>query len=153
MAAIDPTADPEGDSSPPRATLKLIRRPLSEDDDSDDDDDLDSEDMAALLNGHAGGLDTESSEDDSDDEEVNGGPSDPSKTKKARKEAAAKAIMEAIQDEAANDDMEVDGANGKKDKGKGKIVGKEALMDDSEDEDLPDVEKFVLCTLDPVQVS
>ena len=153
MAAIDPTAEPEGDASPPRATLKLIRRPLSE---MLEDDDEDSEDeaMAALLNGDADELDSGSSDDD-DDEEVNGGPSDPSKSKRARKEAAAKEALQALKDEDAND-MEVDGIGAhatKKSKGKSKILDEDDLDESESSVDPREVETFVICTLDPVQVS
>ena len=134
MAAIDPTAEPEGDA-PHRATLKLIRRAPGYDEDEDEDD----EDIKALLNG-----DDEDSE--SSDEEMNGGPSDPSKSGKARRETAAKATLEAAQAE-----MDLDEPS-KKDKGKGKLV----FSEDSDNEDGGDMsaglQSYVLCTLNPIQV-
>ena len=148
MAAIDPTAEPEGDASPPRATLKLIRRPFSEMLE-DDDEDSEDEEMAALLNGNA---DSDSSDED-DDEEVNGGPSDPSKSKRARREAAAKEALEALKNEES-DDRELDGITqaGKKGKGKSKLLDEDDVDESESSVDPREVETFVICTLDPVQV-
>lgn len=153
MAAIDPSAEPEFagsaiNSTTPRATLKLIRRPLGSEDDSEDDDE-DDENMRALLNGDMDDEDDESSS----DEEANGGPSDPSKSKKARKEAAVKALKDAIEDSGKNTEL-ANGVNGAGKKGKGKAIA----LDDadekmSDDEDLEDGdEELVICTLDSSQV-
>lgn len=164
MAAIDPSEPAEVDEdskepSRPRATLKIIRQ-------ADGDDDEDREEyMRALL----GDSDSDSDEDsESDDEEANGGPSDPTKSKKARKAAALKQLMESINaDSGSDEDMEdaADKINGtaKADKkGKAKATSNdeddeegdddEDDDEDSDDEDL-ELEEFVLCTLDPEKVS
>ena len=158
MAAIDPSADPELTEkvSIPRATLKLIRRPINpgddeeEDEDDDDDDDDDDDSLQALLNGD---MDDEDDESESD-EEANGGPSDPSKTKKARQEAAVRALKETMEDSEDGKKL-TNGVNGASNKGKGKAVAlDDSDEEDSNDEDLlePELEEFVLCTLDPNQV-
>ncbi|GAB7347497.1 hypothetical protein MBLNU459_g4403t1 [Dothideomycetes sp. NU459] len=141
MAAIDPSAAPEGvDGAAPRATLKLIRAPLL--DMEDDDSDFDPEEMDAML------AEGESDEDDESDDDVNGGPSDPSKSKKALK-------MAALRKELA-DEMDVEMTNGKT-KGKGKVldISEDFDDDDEDDEDDDDEdfepEEFVICTLDPNQ--
>ncbi|KAF2147459.1 uncharacterized protein K452DRAFT_218111 [Aplosporella prunicola CBS 121167] len=152
MAAIDPNAEPKEDGAPKgvpaRATLKLIREPIRSDEDEDESDDEDDYDSIRRRLGDAVS-DEESS--DEDEDEKNGGPSDPSKTKKGRAEAALKKIMESLGNE--DDDMEVDDAP-KKNKGKGKASAEEEDDDDEEDEDSDDedgmeVEEFVICTLDP----
>ena len=110
MAAIDPTAEPEHTGTingaiPPRATLKLIydRSSQNDDDDDDDDDSEDSSDrqdfLKALMEGQdSDGEDEDEDEDESssDDEDVNGGPSDPARSRKARKQAAAEQLMKAL---------------------------------------------------------
>ena len=145
MAAIDPSAMPEGEASlPPRATLKILRVPFGDDD--EDGSDYDGDEMDRMFAGE------DSDEEDSDDDEDAAGPSDPSKSKKARKAAA----MEAIKKLLEQDEMEVDGKPGKKGKGKAPV---EESEDDEDDEDMEDddedeeIEEFVLCTLDPVSVS
>lgn len=154
MAAIDPTAV-VGDG-PVRATLKLIR--VQDDDEDEDDDDFDPDNIeelrAKLLADGVLGSDDESgdSEDDSEDEK-NGGPSDPAKSKQAKREA----LQKKLQEEADAEEMEIDqltnGVNGTK--GKGKALTDDA-SDDSEDEDEDDdedePEELVLCTLDPEKV-
>jgi FK506-binding nuclear protein len=152
MAAIDPTALPQIDDPdvPPRATLKMIRLPV---DDSDDeaDEDYEDDDIEAIR--RRLGI-TEDDEDDetSSEEESNGGPGE--KTKKAREEALRKALEK--------EGMDVDlpnGVNGTKlDKGKAKASDDESDSDsESDDLDLddsaPDLEEFVICTLDSKQVS
>ncbi|KAL1310925.1 hypothetical protein AAFC00_001150 [Neodothiora populina] len=140
MAAIDPSAEPEGDSKHPRATLKIIRAPLIDMDD-DEDSDFDVDEMDAMLASDEDG-------EESSDEEANGGPSDPAKSKKARKAAAVKQLKKELAEE-----MEVDDAPKK---GKGKVLDiKEDFEDDDEDseedsdEEDFEPEEFVLCTLDP----
>lgn len=165
MAALDPSAEPEGEEgAPARATLKIIRLPLTEDDfDIEDEEDFDPDMMDALL---AGGED-DSEEDEDDDEEydepeVNGGPSDPAKTKKARKAAAEAAIQKLL--EAEGMDVDEDGLNGvdgapKSAKARGKMAVTNLDQDDeddeedSDDEDGAEIEEFVICTLDPQKVS
>lgn len=146
MAAIDPSAEPEhseGGSAQPRATLKLIRVPLLDMEDSDDEEDFDPEEMDAML---------ASEDDESSDEDTVGGPSDPSKSKKARKAAAVKQLRKELAE-----DMDVDEAP-KSGKGKGKVLDiQEDFEDDDEedsdmDEDDLEPEEFVLCTLDPSKV-
>lgn len=180
MAAIDPSAAPEhtgtvnGDTKP-RATLKLVydANP-GQDSDSDEGSDEEEEYLKALLAGRDSGDENENEdenedEDDesSDDEnEKNGGPSDPSKTKKARKEAAMLQMMKAIA-EAPNDsedEMDVDESpqvNGlskksKANKGKGKAVAEdsedESLGEDDTEDSVDRMEEVVVCTLDPEKV-
>ena len=164
MAAIDPSAEPEGeDGVVPRATLKVIRQSLLDDEDDDDDDDseFDQEQMERLL------AEEYSDESDEDDEEVNGGPSDPSKSKKAKLEAAKRDVQKLIadqgmdmdededEDDSEDDDEVPNGINGiaKSAKALGKLPASDE--DDDEDEDMDDVEveEFVICTLDPNKVT
>lgn len=154
MAAIDPSAEPEGDEGAiPRATLKVIRQPLG-DDYTDEDSDIDIE-----------GMDMEFGESDSDegDEEhgaVASGPSDPTKSKKAQREAAEKEIRKLIEEEGMDVDSKTNGVNGangmaKSTKAKGKMPASDE-EDESESEIEDDmegeVEEFVICTLDPTKV-
>ena len=153
MAAIDPTAIPQIDDPdvPPRATLKMIRLPVDDSDDEadedyDDDDDDDIEAIKRRL-----GI-TDDDDDTSEEEESNGGPGE--KTKKAREEALKKAL-----DKEGMDLDLPNGVNGTKlDKGKAKASDDES-DEDSESDDLdlddsaPDLEEFVICTLDSKQVS
>lgn len=150
MAAIDPNAQPqipeELKDVPPRATLKLIREPISGDESDDDEDD-----SIDAIRARLGLADEDDSEEESDDdEEKNGGPSDPAKSKKARKAAAMKQIMDELE---AAEDMEVD-EKPKKNKGKGRATDDEESEEDSEDEDDDEMEmeEFVICTLDPQKV-
>jgi FK506-binding nuclear protein len=149
MAAIDPSAEPEfeeGDTEKtPRATLKLIRVPadLYEDDDSEDSDyEMEEDD--------------DEGESSSDEDEVNGGPSDPSKSKKPSKLDLVKAIAE--QDsEAEDEEDESDEEAAAKSalmkimKGKGKAVDAGDEVSD-DDEDSLELEEVVICTLDPEKV-
>ena len=158
MAAIDPSAEAEGeDGAVPRATLKVIRQSLldDEDDDEDSDSDFDQEQMERLL------AEEYSDESDDDDEEVNGGPSDPSKSKKARKEAAKADIKKMLEEDGMDvDDDESedeDVPNGVSGAAKSaKALGKLPASDEDEDEDseLDEVfmEEYVICTLDPNKV-
>ncbi|KUI67764.1 FK506-binding protein 4 [Cytospora mali] len=159
MAAIDPTEEIEDDAEVPRrprSTLKLVKEAISDmDGDSEDDDEY----MRELL---LGGEDDES--DDEDDDEANGGPSDPSKSKKALRAAALKELLDATKDEDSDEEMADDKpskkANGKAGRGKGKekAVVEEEEEDDEEDSeedesedggvDGLDLEQFVICTLD-----
>lgn len=157
MAAIDPSAAAEGaDGAVPRATLKIIREPLllgmdDYDEDDEDDSDFDEDQMNALL---AEGEDDDSSEEESD-EETAAGPSDPAKSKKARKDAAAKQLRKELESE-----MEIDAPNGVNGtKGHGKLSISEDFDDDDDeddedddDESIDEPEEFVICTLDPTKV-
>ncbi|EME80784.1 uncharacterized protein MYCFIDRAFT_208168 [Pseudocercospora fijiensis CIRAD86] len=153
MAAIDPSAEPEGeDGAVPRATLKIIRQPLGQydsEDDEDDDEDFDIEQMEALLGGG-----DDFSESESDEEEVNGGPSDPKKSKAAMKAAAQKEIQKLLEEES---DMDVDdlpnGVNGFKKSAKalGKMPASDEDSEEYEDSEDDDFEEFVICTLDPAK--
>ena len=158
MAAIDPSAEPEGDEGAvPRATLKVIRQSLL--DAEDDDNDFDQEQMEQLL---AEEYSDESDEDEGED--VNGGPSDPRKSKKARLEAAKRDVAKLLAedgmdvDDDDDDDEQPNGVNGlvKSSKAKGKMPASDE--DDSEDdEDLDDEEggemdEYVICTLDSTKV-
>lgn len=142
MAALDPTAPAEHyanlpEDAPPRATLKLIRVPIDEDesDEEDEDDELD-----ALLDGA-------SSDEESDDEEANGGPSDPAKSKKAKREAAIQALKDALAQEEESDDEEMGGVNGKVNKGKAPASDEDS--EDDEDGDNVGLDEYVICTLNP----
>ena len=154
MAAIDPSAEPEGDVK--RATLKIIRQPLDMDDYSDEDDedeDFDPAEMDAIL---AEGSDDDDDESE-DDDEANGGPSDPKKTKAARKAAAQAALKKLLeQDDMDVDEAQTNGVNGKKSsKALGKMPASDEEVDDEDDdsEDGAEIEEFVICTLDPNGVS
>ncbi|KAI4173979.1 MAG: hypothetical protein LQ348_006440 [Seirophora lacunosa] len=160
MAAIDPTAEPEytgaaNSEASPRATLKLIYDRSGPGDDEGDESEEGSDQMNFLQKLLRGGASDDDEDDSSgDDEEVNGGPSDPSKTKKARKQAAADALMNALAENVSDDEMDVDGANGapskKKNKGKAKALSQEDEVDsEDEEEDDADMEEVVVCTLDP----
>jgi len=150
MAALDPSAEPEEDgptkTSKPRATLKIIREPLLMDMEDEDDSDFDEDEMNALL------AEEDDESEESEDENVTGGPSDPTKSKKARKAAAAEQLRKELQD-----NMEVDAENGMRIKRKGKVSiadddKDDEDDDDEDDEDFDEPEEFVLCTLDPEQV-
>jgi FK506-binding nuclear protein len=148
MAALDPTQAPEADEdgnvpAVPRATLKILKGQDNGDEDEDD------SYLDGLLNGEY------SDEDDSEDEEANGGPSDPSRSKKARQEAAIKKLIEAAQnDEDSDEEMdEADGLKSKKGKGKASDEDDDEVDEDSEDEDEAGLEEFVICTLDTERVS
>jgi len=165
MAAIDPNAEPEEDAgttktSKPRATLKIIREPLYADfddefdEDDEDESDFDEDEMNALL----------AEEDDEDeDEEISTGPDDAPKSKKARKAAAAEQLRKELME-----DMEADAPNGVAKKGKKGAKAAEEEDDDEDDEDddeddddddmddddmIDEPEEFVICTLDPENVS
>lgn len=150
MAAIDPSApiDPEasGGSTVARATLKLIREPIGPMDDEDDSEgDDDDEYMRALLSG------PDSEEDDSEEDEK-AGPSDPAKSKKARKQAALEELLASIDKDDSDEDMEDEP---KKVKGKAKAAAEEDDEEDSDEDDEEDmeIEEFVICTLDAEKVS
>lgn len=176
MAAIDPSAEPEQTvtttpNARPRATLKMVYNPAGPGDEDEDDDEDEDEYLEAILNRQANGEDEDEDEDDDEDdedsddeEEKNGGPSDPAKTKKARKQAALEQILESIggDDDEDEDEVNVNGSpkvNGlvkKTDKGKGKASDEDDEED--EDEDVDDYEELgltevVICTLDPEKAS
>lgn len=151
MAAIDPSAEPEGEKgAAQRATLKVIRQPLelddySDEDDDDDEGDFDTEMMERILAAEAEEddddedeeVDDEDEDEDDDDEDVNGeGPSDPAKNKKAQRAAAQKEIEALLK----NDDMEMDGdkkpngVNGVSKSAKSK--GKQPLEVDEDEDDV-----------------
>ncbi|KAK0657493.1 hypothetical protein B0T16DRAFT_61579 [Cercophora newfieldiana] len=148
MAAIDPTAVPETDSegnvpSLPRSTLKIIKTSSGKPDSDSEEDENDA--LERLLGGG------DSDEESGSEEEANGGPSDPSKLKKARQEAAIKKLLELTQEES-DDEMEDADANGSKSK-KGKAKASEedeseGSDEESGDEDDLDLEDYVVCTLD-----
>ncbi|KAF2640155.1 hypothetical protein P280DRAFT_469862 [Massarina eburnea CBS 473.64] len=153
MAAIDPTADFDGDK-PARATLKLIREVEdSDDEDDEDDEDYDDDDVEGIRAKlrEAGVLgsddDTDMSEDGSEDEK-NGGPSDPVKSKKAKREALALKLKEELEAEEMELDNVANGANGKS-KGKAKVDAEDLSSDEDEEDEDDEVEELVLCTLDP----
>ncbi|KAI9745334.1 MAG: peptidylprolyl isomerase fpr4 [Claussenomyces sp. TS43310] len=158
MAAIDPSVKAETDaangSSVARATLKIIREPIVPRDDDDEDSD-DEEYMRALLAENDSDSDSSSEEQDEEEEEANGGPSDPAKSKKARKQAALAELLASVTKDS-DDEME-DASNGvvkSSKKGKAKATTEEDEDDeeedeeDDEDEDV-EVEEFIICTLDP----
>ncbi|KAH9825461.1 FK506-binding protein 4 [Teratosphaeria destructans] len=156
MAAIDPSAEPEGeDGEKPRATLKILRVPITDDDDEDDDDDddeFDVEDFERRLAEAEDDDDDDDEDDDEDEEEVNGGPSDPKKSKAMKKAAAKEAIEKLLAEEGMDLDDEKPNGVSKSAKAKGKMPASdedEDDDDDDEDEDGDEIEEFVLCTLDP----
>lgn len=164
MAAIDPNAEPEEDAgttktSKPRATLKIIREPLYADfddefdEDDEDDSDFDEDEMNALL------AEEDDDDDDDEDEQTSTGANDPAKSKKARKAAAAEQLRKELME-----DMDVDAPNGVAKKGKkgAKAAEEDEDEEDDDDEDDDDMdddemidepEEFVICTLDPENVS
>jgi len=155
MAAIDPGVSrfrPISEGPAHRATLKLVREAISDDDESDEDyDDVDA--IRGRLAGAISDEEDEDEEDEDSDEEKNGGPSDPARTKKARKEAAMREIKKLLEEEEEMDlDDAPNGVNGTKaNKGKGKATDLDE--DSSEDEDLErEMEEFVICTLDSEKV-
>lgn len=136
MAAVDPDAAPEyGDvdpSKPPRATLKMIRAP-AEFDDEDSDEESDEDDES------------------SDDEDVNGGPSDPAKSKKLKEAAAKKEMKDAMDEDDSDEDgdsVDIKSVLNKLMKGKDRAPDVDDESDDSDD--MP--EEIVICTLDPEKV-
>ncbi|KAH9902190.1 hypothetical protein F4778DRAFT_736652 [Xylariomycetidae sp. FL2044] len=147
MAALDPTVPPEADEdgnipNVPRSTLRLIRKRPSLDED------LDDEYLDELMGGSS---DDEDEEDDSDDE-PNGGPSDPAKSKKAKREAALLKLIESAQDDEDSDE-EMDGAKSNgiaKPSKKGKEPA--TSSDDEDDESITssdiELDQHVVCTLD-----
>ncbi|KAJ4394512.1 peptidylprolyl isomerase fpr3 [Gnomoniopsis smithogilvyi] len=166
MAAIDPTEEvEEEDGQPPRrprSTLKLIKQ--NYDDQEDDEDDSDDEYLRDLLmNG-----DDEDDSEDGDDDEVNGGPSDPSRSKKALKAARLQELLDATKDEDDSDEEMADAEPKKKNgakalaNGKGKGKGKAAASkeeDEEEDEESEsddeednleglNLQHYTICTLD-----
>ncbi|KAF2834875.1 hypothetical protein M501DRAFT_943426 [Patellaria atrata CBS 101060] len=156
MAAIDPTAPPkdqDGTPGPPRATLKLIREqgypPFL--DDEDEESGSDGDDVDSIRRRLMGAISDDEDESE-DDEDVNGGPSDPAKSKRARAEALVKKLLEGAE---GDDDEEMDdapnGVNGTKvNKGKAKAVDDDdESISDIEDDMEDGVEEFVICTLDP----
>ncbi|RDW85095.1 FK506-binding protein [Coleophoma cylindrospora] len=155
MAAIDPSepaAEDENSTATtrPRATLKIIRQPLSADDEDDEDDEENEAYMRALL------AESSSDEESDEEEEGNAGPSDPAKSKKARKQAALEQLMASIKDDEESDEEMEDADVKKTKKGKGKATDEDEEEDDDEedsDEDDEDfeIEEFVVCTLDPEQ--
>ena len=150
MAAIDPSAEPEGaeEGKPSRATLKVIRQSLlaDESDEDEDSEEFDADEMERML---GPGSDSE----DDEDKEVNGGPSDPSKTKKAR-EAKAREEMKKSLDDNMDVDVMVNGTNGviKSEKAMGKMPASDDDISGSDSDEGDEIEEFVVCTLDPHQV-
>ncbi|TGO56296.1 hypothetical protein BOTNAR_0226g00080 [Botryotinia narcissicola] len=150
MAAIDPT-EPADDAEgvKPRSTLKVIRQSSAEDEEEDSEDEDEGSDdlLRALLADN----DSESDEDSEDDDEANGGPSDPSKSKKAQKQAALKELLASISKDDSDEEME--DASDKKVAKKGKAKATAEVEEESEDESEVgegiEVEEYVLCTLDP----
>ncbi|KAK0668283.1 putative FK506-binding protein 4 [Cercophora samala] len=145
MAAIDPTAAPEADEegnipAVHRSTLKIIRV-VNEDDGDDEDED---EYLQKLL---GGGDDDES--DEESEEEANGGPSDPAKSKKAKRAAAIKKLMEATQEESDEEMEDVSAKPNGKSKGKAKAEEEsDEESDEDDEEEEGELEEFVVCTLD-----
>ncbi|OLN94320.1 FK506-binding protein 4 [Colletotrichum chlorophyti] len=151
MAAIDPTEQPEADSegnipSVPRSTLRLVKQRFGDDLEANEDEEIDDEYLKSLIAAN------DDDEDSDDDDEPNGGPSDPSKSKKQKQADAIKKLIEAVgEEEESDEDMEDAKPNGKSKKGKGKASDddddEEEDSDDEDDEGL-DLENFVICTLD-----
>lgn len=160
MAALDPTQEPEADEEGnmpniPRSTLKIVRQRhpglaqdegilklLANGEPSDEDDDDDEE------------------EDEEEEDEPNGGPSDPAKSKKAKKAVALQSLVNAAQEDQDSDedmgDEKPAKPNGMIKSSKGKQPA--TSSDDEDDEGSSDVDEldmdhFVVCTLDTERVS
>lgn len=150
MAAIDPSAEPEGEEGAvPRATLKVIRQPLGAEDSDDDEDEFDIDEMDEQFG------EDDSSEDD--DEDSTGGPSDPTKNKKAKRDQIRKDLVKIAEEEGMDIDEMPNGMNGvkKSSKAKGKMPASDEDEDDESDEsdeEGGEIEEFVICTLDPNKV-
>ena len=154
MAAIDPGEKWQENlgvepGMKQRATLKMIiLDPPDDSDDEDDDYDDGAVNVADLLG--------EDSDDDESDDQVNGGPSNPEKTPKARKkEALMKVLTESSGDIDVDEPNAINGMiEGKpKDKGKSKAMDQAgSVSDGSEDDEMSNAKEFVVCTLDPDQV-
>ena len=105
MAAIDPTV--QALDGPARATLKLIR--VQDDDEDDEDDDFDPDNIEELrakllADGVLGSDDDDDSEDEESEDEKNGGPSDPQRSKQAKRDA----LQKKLQEYADAEEMEID---------------------------------------------
>lgn len=172
MAAIDPTEEvEEEDGKPPRrprSTLKLIKQNYDDQEDDDEDDSDDEYLRDLLMNG-----DDEDDSEDGDDDEVNGGPSDPSRSKKALKAARLQELLDATKDEDDSDEEMADAEPKKKNgakalaNGKGKGKGKAAAVKADEEEEESDsdseddegnleglnLQHYTICTLDTEAVS
>lgn len=144
MAAVDPNETPDynsdvDSSKPSRVTLKMIRAPPGfGDEDSDEESDEDDESS-------------------DDDEEVNGGPSDPVKSKKLKEAAALKEITDAMNEDGSDEDgdsVDIKSAISKLIKGKDKATEEDDDDDDDDESDESDdePEEIVICTLDPEKV-
>lgn len=167
MAAVDPTEEPEADEDGqiakiPHSTLSIVKQRFG----SDLDNEMNDEELKAFL---GSGSDDDEDEEDDDDEEPNGGPSDPSKSNKVKRETDLQALLDAVNGDADSSDEEMDEddeddespkkTNGVKSSKKGKEI---ALLDeedededddsDSSDDDALDLERFVVCTLDTERV-
>ncbi|KAI2615713.1 hypothetical protein GGR54DRAFT_612462 [Hypoxylon sp. NC1633] len=156
MAAIDPSEAPEADEDGeipaiPRATLKLIRKRPSTVDMIPD------EYLERLMAAGNSDSDSDSDEEEDSDDEPNGGPSDPTKSKKARQEAAMLKLIQATQEEEDSDEEMGDDSDKPKANGVAKASkkGKEPATssdDDEDDESIDssslDLEQHVICTLD-----
>jgi FK506-binding nuclear protein len=159
MAAVDPTEEPEPDEdgtvpTSGRATLRLFRKGggIFGEDSDDDDSSVDSDELRKALG-------MGSDDEDDEDDEPNGGPSDPSKSKAARKNAIKDLIKQA-EEEESDEDMEDEDddakPNGVSPKKKGKAPATSDDEDDSDDDSDDDDlfgEDFVICTLDTEKVS
>ncbi|KAK1639071.1 hypothetical protein BDP81DRAFT_314735 [Colletotrichum phormii] len=153
MAAIDPSAAPEADSdgnipAVPRSTLRLVKQRFGDDLEAGEDDEIDEDYLQSLID--ANGDEDESSD---DNDEPNGGPSDPSKSKKQKQAEALKKLIEAVGNEEESDeemdDAKPNGKSSKKGKGKASDDDEEEEEDsDDEDDEGLDLENFVICTLD-----
>lgn len=138
MAAVDPDATPEygNDVDPsklPRTTLKMIRAPEGYDDGDSDDDSEDDDD------------------DDDSGDEINGGPSDPAKSKKLKQAAVLKEMEDAMDEDESDDgddSVDIKSAISKLIKGKAKATEEDDDSEESDDEG----EEIVICTLDPEKV-
>ena len=176
MAAIDPSAKIKhtgiaNGNAPPRATLKMVYDPSGPSDEDLEDSDSEGSDeyLKSLIDGReSDGLSDEDDEDKSSaEEEKNGGPSDPSKLKKARKEAAAQKFLDALAEQSNDKDEDgeleldqkpkVNGITKPSVAQKGKGKEKAAISDKEDEEDVEGtangMEEVVICTLDPEKVS
>lgn len=138
MAAIDPHEEVIEPSNSSLVTLRIVR----EHNDNYEDSDLY---MQNLLSGC-------DSEDESDEDDQNGGPSDLSKSKKARKTTAVQELVKSLAEDDSNEELESDPNRLKADKkGKSKFSSDDRDESDNSDNET-ELEEFVVCTIDTHKV-
>lgn len=147
MAALNPLEKTEGANADDfrGAVLKIIRIPEDDEDESDDEDYDD--DMAHLLDENESDEDDEEDE-DVDDSEVKKDVKKLAKMSKAEKTAELKALVNGVK----NGDIKID-EDEEMDEDEDSDEDDDEDDEDLDDDELPAPEEFVLCSLDPKQVS